>query len=121
MTLCLGMTSHLIEDRTLHVEDAPIRVVGRMRAAERFDRLFVLARFSQRTTIGTQQRHAARVADRRLFEHSNRLRTLIGRAQGARIGDGRIHIIRIIAIARAEGVQRAPRLGLARRSGADCA
>ncbi len=116
MTLRLGMPAHLIQHRALHVEDAPIRIVGRVRAAERFDRLLVLARLSQGTAVGTQQGHAARGANRCLFEHGDRLSPLIGGPQGARVGDGRIDIVRIIAIASAEGLQGAPRIGLARRS-----
>ena len=49
MTLRLGMPAHLIKNRALHIEDAPVRIVGRVRAGERFDRLLVLARLSQGT------------------------------------------------------------------------
>lgn len=54
MALRLGMAAHLVEDRALHVENAPIRGVRRMCTIKGDQRLLVLARISQRTAVGTE-------------------------------------------------------------------
>ena len=90
MSLRVGVAAHLVEHRALRVENAPIRIVRRVGAVERLQRLLVLAGLGQRPAIGAEQRHAARIADRGLFEHGHRLRALVGRAQCLRVGDGRL-------------------------------
>ena len=106
MALRLGVAAHLVEHRALRVENAPIRIVGRVRAVEHVERLLVVAGLGQRAAIGAEQRHIVRIADRGLLQHGHRLGALVGRAQRAGISDGGIGIAGIVAIACAQGVER---------------
>ena len=86
--LRLGVLAHLIEHRAFSVEDAPIGIVRRLGAAERDQRLFVLPGLGERAAVVAKQLHVARVAQRGLFEHRDRLGALIGCTQRLRVGHG---------------------------------
>ena len=106
MLLRFGIAAELIEYRTLRIEDFPIGLIGRMRAAQDLERLVVIAGVSQRAPIGTEHRLVVRIADRSLLQHGNGLSTLLGGAQCPRIIDCHLGIRRIVAITGAPGVDR---------------
>ena len=78
------MPADLVEHRALHRQDAPVRLVGRVRAAEHFERLLVVAGVGERPAIGAEQRLVVRIVDRGLLEHGDGLGALAGRAQRLR-------------------------------------
>ena len=100
MPLRLGVAAELVEHRALRIEDAPVGIVGRVRAAEHVERLVVVAGLGQRAAIGAEQRHIVRIADRGLLQNGHRLGALLGGAQRPGIADGRIGIAGIFAVAR---------------------
>jgi len=112
MTLRVGVASHLVEDRALHIEDAPIGCVRRMCVIERDQRLLVLARIGERAAIGAEQWHIVGIPDGCLLEYGNRLGALVARAQCARIGNGGIRVAGIIAVVGCQGIQGLPRVTL---------
>ena len=112
MTLRVGVASHLVEDRALHVENAPVRSVRCMRVFERDQRLLVLPNIGKRTAVRTEQRHAVGISDGSLFKHGNGLGALVGRTQRARIGNGSIRIARIVPVVGGHGIQGFPRIRL---------
>ena len=63
MALCISVVAQLIEHGALHIQNPPIRIVGRMCTIERLKRLLVLTGFSQCAAVGAEQWHAARVTD----------------------------------------------------------
>ena len=115
MSLRFGVAAQLVEHRALRVQDAPVGIFGRVRAAEDVERLVVIAGLGQRTAVGAEQRHIVRIADRGLLQHRNGLGALIGRAQGAGISDSGIGVVVIVAIAGTQDVDRAPPVGVAAR------
>ena len=80
MALGIGVATHLIKHRALHVENAPVRIVRLVSAIKGRKRLLVLAGISQCTAVITEQGHVARIANRGLLKHSHSLRPLFGRA-----------------------------------------
>ena len=78
MSLRFGMAAHLIEHCPLHVENTPIRIVGRVGALERRKRLLILAGIRQRAPVSPEQRHAPWIADRGLLQDRHGLGTLVG-------------------------------------------
>ena len=96
-----------IEHCPLNIENAPVRIVRRVRAFERHKRLLILAGISQRAPVGARQSHVAWIADRRLLQHGYGLGALVVRPQLPRVGDGCIRIVRILTIAGTERLERA--------------
>ena len=92
------MAAHLVEHGALRGQDVPVGLVGRMRAAEHFQRLIEIAGLGQRAAIGAKHGLVARVCDRGLFEHGDGLRALSGGAQRLRVVERRVDIARIGAI-----------------------
>ena len=68
MPLGVGMAAHLIEHRALHRQDAPIRLVLRVRAVEYFERLLVTAVVSERPAVSAEHNAIVLVVKRRLLE-----------------------------------------------------
>ena len=52
MPLRLGVAAQLIEHGALRVEDAPVRIVRRVRPAQYIERLIVIAGIGQRAAVG---------------------------------------------------------------------
>src|SRR5262249_60329314 len=82
-------------------------LIGLMSAAEHFERLAIVAGVSERTTIGAEHAHMARILDRGLLEHCDGLRTLAVAAQRMRIIDRGLRIFRVGAVALAPAFRRA--------------
>ena len=67
------MAAHLIEHRALHREDAPVGLVGRMRALQHVERLLEVAGVGERAAIGAEQRLVFGIVDRGGFENGGSL------------------------------------------------
>jgi hypothetical protein len=89
------VASHLVEHGTLHRQNAPVRLVGRMRTLEDVERLLEIAGIRERAPIGAEQDTVVGIVQRRGLEHGRGLRALVGRAQGLRIADRIVGIARI--------------------------
>ena len=81
------MAAHLVEHRALHREDAPVRLVGRVRALEHVERLLEVAGIGERAAVGAEQRLVVRIMQRGGFQNRGGLRALAGRAQRLRVAD----------------------------------
>src|SRR5438046_2957764 len=109
------MPAHLIEDRSLYREDAPIRLVGGMRSIEDFQSLLVIADIGERLAIGTEHPRVFRIVQRGLLEHRNGLGALAIAPQRLGIIDGSLRIPGICAIALPPAIRRAPPIRFSRR------
>ena len=101
------MPSHLVEHSALHGEDAPIGLVGRMRAGEHVERLLVVADIGERAPVGAEQAHMFRILDRGLLEHGHGLGALAISTQSLRVFHRRFGIARVGAVAFAPCIRRA--------------
>ncbi len=113
--LRLGIAAELVEHGALRVEDAPVRIVRGMRAGQHIERLVVVAGLGQGAAVGAEQLHVMRVADGRLLQHGDGLGALVGGAQRAGIGDGRVGVVGIFAVMRAPDIKRTPPFGVGAR------
>jgi hypothetical protein len=104
------MLAHLVERGALHRKNAPIRVGGRMGAAEHVEGRLRIAVVGQRAAVGGQQHFVAGMRDGRLFEHGGGLRTLTVGAEGLSISQRRVDILGIGAISLAIRFDRALRI-----------
>ena len=102
--------AELVERRALHRENAPVRIVGRMGAAENIEGGLRIAIVGERAAVTGEQHLVAGMGNRGLFEHGGGLGALPGGAQRLAIGQGRIGILGIGAIALAINFHGAARI-----------
>ena len=121
MPLRLSMAAHLVEDRALHIENAPIRGIRRMRAIKGDQGLLVLAHIGQRAAVGTNECHILWNTDGGLLEHGHGLSALVVCTQCACIGNCSVCIAWIVTIPGPQGLEGPPRLCLAARCRTGCA
>ena len=110
------MPAQLIEHGSLHRENTPIRIIGRMGARENIERLLEIAVIGERAAIAGEQRLVAGMGDGGLFEHGDCLAALSRGAQRLAIGQCGVRILGIGAIALAIKLRRAPRIGIGARA-----
>ena len=106
------MAAELIERGALHRENPPVGIVGRMGAGEHVERLLEIAVVGQRPAVSREQRLVAGMADGGLLEHGGGLGALPGGAQRLAIGQRRVGILGIGAVALAIDLHGAPRIGV---------
>ncbi len=106
------MPAKLVEGCTLHRENAPIGIFRRMGLRQHVERLLEVAIVGQRPAVGREQALVAGMGDGGLFEHGGSLRALAVGAQRLAIGQRRVGILRVGAIAIAIGLHRALRIGI---------
>ena len=116
IALRVRVASDLIEHGTLCGEDAPVRMLGHVRAAQHVERLLIVADVGERPPIGAEHFHVPRVPQRSLLQHRHRLRALAALAQRLRVMDRNLGIVRIGVVAFTPGLRRAAPFLLARRS-----
>ena len=92
------MAAHLVEHGALGGEDVPVGLVGRMGAAEHFERLIEIAGLGQRAAVRAKHGLVTRVRERDPLEDGDRLRALSGSAQCLRVVERRVDIARVGAI-----------------------
>ena len=110
---------HLVGDRALGREDAPVRPLRQVGAAEHVRGLLQPADVGQRLAVRAEHPEVLRVADRPLLQDGQRLGVLPEGPQGARIADGRFGIARVGLEPPAPGDALAPPHVLGRRRAAD--
>ncbi len=100
--------AHLIEHGALRRENAPVRLIRRMSAAEHVERLAEVSGIGERAAIGAEHDDIVRAVDRGLLQNGHGLRALAGRAQRLRVADRRLGVFLILAIALAPDLGVAP-------------
>ena len=111
------MPAHLVERGALHRQDAPVGIVGRVRAAQHVEGLLEIAVVGERAAVSGEHRLVGGVGDRTLFEHGDGLRALTGGAQRHSVTKGSVGIPGIGAVALAIDFGGAARIGIGSESG----
>ena len=89
------MAAQLVEHGSLHREDSPVGIVGRMRTGQHVERGLEASVIGKRPAVSCQQRLVAGMGDGSLFEHGGSLRPLSGGAERLAIGRRKVGILRI--------------------------
>ena len=106
------MPAELIERGSLHRQNAPVRIVGRMGAGKHVERPLEIAVVGERAAVAGEQRLVAGMGDGGLLEHRNRLGALPGGAERLAIAQRGVDILGIGAIAFAIDFDGAARIGI---------
>ena len=106
------MPAELIERGSLHRQDAPVRIVGRMGAGQDVERALEIAVVGERAAIAGEQRLVAGMGNGGLLEYRNRLGALPGGAERLTVTQRGVGILGIGAIALAIGIDGAARIGI---------
>ncbi len=105
------MAAELVEHGALHRQDAPVRIVGRVRLRQHVEGLLEIAVVGQRAAPGRKQRLVSGIGDVGLLQHGSGLRALAVGAQRLAIGQRHIGVLGIGAIALAIDLGGALRIG----------
>ena len=103
------MAAELIERGALHRENPPIRIVGRVGAAQDVECLLEIAVVGKRPAPGGEQRLVAGMSDGGLLEHGGGLGALPIGTQRLAVGQGGFGILGVFAVAIAGHFRRARR------------
>ncbi len=108
------MPAELIERGALHRENPPIRIVGRVGAAENVECLLRIAVVGERAAPRGEQHLIAGMSDGRLLEHGGRLGALPVGTQRLAVSQSGVGILGIGTVAVAHHFGRGVRIGIGR-------
>ncbi|MET3160271.1 hypothetical protein ABIF34_007296 [Bradyrhizobium japonicum] len=102
--LRLFVATELVERRALRRQDAPVRILRRMRAAQNVESLLEIAVVGERAAVAGEQRLVAGMAEHGLLEHRDRLGALPALAQRLAVVERDVGIAGLGAITLAQCV-----------------
>jgi hypothetical protein len=106
------MPAELIERGSLHRQNSPVGIIGRMGAVENVERLLEIAVIGERPAEAGKQRPVAGMGDGGLFKYGNSLGALSGGAERLTIGPRGVGILGIGTVALAADLHPVPRIGI---------